>query len=374
MHSLFKYTLIAIIMSCSFRTVFAQASIFDDPESVQMIKHAADQIYGMDIESAAIYAAAINEKHPGHPINTMIEAVKVLWMNIPVLQDSVFNQFNYWLMETVAAAEKMPDDHPDAVFFEMSARGLLAEYYADRGSYMKALNEATQAYALLKEGFELSEKYPEFLFAVGLYNYFREAYPEKHPIYKPLIWFFRSGDKEKGLNQLKRATKETVIIRVEAYVYLSYIYMRYEEKPELSRKYISELLSYFPQNPYVQAKYLEAHHSARMLEKLEPAIINSLLENERPYYEMVGHLYLAIRYEQIDQNYQMAFDQYQLAAKIGDNLDGYGSYYKSLIYLGLARIYEQRNKSEAAKQYYEMALQYAETDDVRKEANRWLNR
>jgi tetratricopeptide (TPR) repeat protein len=367
-----KYTLIVGILLSLTGNLDAQRSIFDDEEVVTLVKKAADHIYGMNEDSAQYYVDRVTAKLPNHPIVPMMEAVRVLWTNIPVLQDSIFDRFNNYLLATVSSAQSLPANHPDAIFFEMSARGLLAEYYADRGAYMKALNEATRAYALLKDGMKLTDKYPEFLFAVGLYNYFREAYPEKHPIYKPLVWFFLEGDKELGLKQLKQATKDAIIIRVEAYVYLTYIYMRYEEKPEQSRKYIAELLQFFPKNPYVNAKYLEAHYSSGKLEFLQPEIMDRLKESDKPYYKLVGHLYNGIRLELIEKSLESAQNEYLKADELSQLLPGYASYYKSLVHLGLGRIHIKKGDRDTGRTELELALSFAETEDVKSEVDKWM--
>lgn len=369
---LFRYFLLSLLLFYSVDT-YSQKSIFDDTQLVELIKSGADHIYGRKKDSAQFYIDRVKAKAPHHPIVPMMEAVRVLWYHIPVLEDEVFENFNQYLLATVTAAQNLPEDNPDAVFFEMSARGLLAEYYADRGAYMKAFSEASQAYSLLKEGFDYVDEYPEYLFAVGLYNYFREAYPERHPIYKPLIWFFKSGNKELGLQQLIRATKETVIIRVEAYVYLSYIFLRYEEKPQLSQQYTTELYQQFPQNPYVQAKYLESNHANRKFKNLMPEITYDLKKNEAPYYRLVGNLYGAIYAESVLQNMSDSFDQYQVAYQLSEELPGYADYYKSLIHLGLGRIYKQKGQNAQAANHLELAISHAQTKDVLEEANRWIN-
>ncbi len=351
----------------------AQKSIFDRPEIVALVTSAADQIYSINKDSAYYYTEEVRKLLPDHPIVPMMEAVSVLWYNIPVLQDDVFDRFNDRLFATVKAAKQLPEGHLDAIFFEMSARGLLAEYYADRGAYMKAFNEATHAYSLLKQGFDYVEEYPEFLFTVGLYNYFREAYPERHPIYKPLIWFFKSGDKALGLEQLKRATKETIMIRVEAYVYLSYIFLRYEEDPELSHKYITELYEEFPTNPYVQAKFLESYHADKKYSQLHSEIIVRLKADESAYYRLVGNLYGGVVDEYVAGNMNTAFKQYQDAARISNQLPGYADHYKSLIHFGLGRIYHQEGKKKQAGIEFQTALSYAQTKEVIEEVNRWMN-
>lgn len=354
-------------------TAFPQQSIFEDQRLVDLIKSAADEIYSIRKDSADYYIEEVRKLVPEHPIVPMMEAMAILWYHIPVLDDDVFARFHGRLDAAVLTAQRLPGDNPDGLFFEMSARGLLAEYYADRGAYMKAVSEASQAYSLLKEGFDFADEYPEYLFAVGLYNYFREAYPDKHPIYRPLLWFFRNGDKELGIQQLTRATKETVIIRVEAYVYLSYIFLRYEEKPELSQQYITELYSQFPTNPYVQAKYLESFHSSKKYDQLKPQIISALKANETAYYEMVGNLYGGIVSEIRNKDISGALQEYKVALGLSEQLPGYADYYKSLLHLGLGRVYKRTGQDALASDHLERAIGFAQTREVIEEATKWMS-
>jgi len=56
---------------------------------------------------------------------------------------------------------------------------------------MKAVSYARKAYAFMKIGIKNTERQPEFLYSSGIYNYYRVAYPELHPIIKPLMVFSR---------------------------------------------------------------------------------------------------------------------------------------------------------------------------------------
>jgi tetratricopeptide (TPR) repeat protein len=370
--SMIRHTVFVFICLLGISSAHAQVSMFDDSETVELVKNAANHIYGMNNDSAQYYIDQVQDLRPNHPIVPMMEAVRVLWTNIPVLQGAVFDQFNGYLLTTVERAQELPSGHPDAIFFEMSARGLLAEYYADRGAYMKAFNEASKAYSLLKEGFELSETYPEFLFAVGLYNYFREAYPERHPIYKSLVWLFRGGDKELGIAQLNRATNEAIIIKVEAFVYLSYIYLRYEENPAKAQGYITRLLAEYPNNLYVQSKYLEAYYSAKEYEKLDPDLIAQLRTSDKKYYQLVGLLFAGIRAEIIKEDRLTAIQLYSESLKLGEDLPEYADYYKSLAHLGLGRSYHFEGDQAQANYHLAEAISRAETSDVKEEARKWM--
>jgi hypothetical protein len=238
---------------------------------------------------------------------------------------------------------------------------------------VKAVGEASKAYGLLKEGFSLTEEYPEFLFATGIYNYFREAYPEKYPIVKPFMWLFRSGDKELGINQIKRATEVAIVARIEAYMYITYIYLRYEEKPFLAQAYMKELLQKYPTNEYIQSKYLESLNVPGSYRDLPEEIIEGLMMSRRNYFKLVGYVFKGLQYEKHLGDTNAAFQFYNDAIGIGKELEGYADHYKSLAYLGAARILKTSNKERTSQTYYQMALEYAQTEEVSKEARSALD-
>ena len=96
-------------------------------------------------------------------------------------------------------------------------------------------------YSFMKKGFDLTEEYREFNFPVGMYNYYREKYPELHPVYKPFMFFFRNGDVSKGLRQLERSVKENVFTKPEAGMFLVHIYLYYENNPAAALKIIQQV-------------------------------------------------------------------------------------------------------------------------------------
>ena len=63
--------------------------------------------------------------------------------------------------------------------------------------------------------------YSDFYFFTGVYNYYREAYPEAYPVYKPLALLFPKGSKTKGLEDLLIASKNSIFLKAEAFSFLS---------------------------------------------------------------------------------------------------------------------------------------------------------
>ncbi|MEQ9404277.1 MAG: hypothetical protein RIM99_11855 [Cyclobacteriaceae bacterium] len=352
------------------------SQVFEDKELMALVKKGANHIYNADPDSATWYINRVDKILPDHPVVPLMRAMTLLWANIPTITEELFVQMQDQLHYAVELAERKDPDlkDPEMVFFAMASHGLLAEYYADQGYNLKAVGEANKAYSLMKIGFEIVEDYPEFLFTTGLYNYFREKYPQKHPIYKPLLWFFKSGNMELGLKQLERACKVSVLAQVEAYVYLSYIYLRYEYRPEKAQEYLGVLIELFPNNYYAKAKYLESLANPNDFKNAPVEIIYSLTQHENSYYKLAGNVFLGYFEESVILNSEKAELAYRKGLAYGEKLTAHGEYFKGLGYLGLGRVLIERGAYEEAGLMLEKAAKFAETDQIKKEAKELLSK
>ena len=354
---------------------FTTAQIFDYEELQIVVKKGADHIYNANPDSAYFYIEILEEELPDHPVIPLMRAMTLLWSNIPTISDSLFVEMQNHLYKAIEQAKVLDPNlkDPEMVFFAMASHGLLAEYYADQDYNLKAVGEANRAYSLMKKGFDIVDEYPEFLFTTGMYNYFREKYPERHPIYKPLLWFFRSGDIELGLAQLEKACEEAVLTRVEAYVYLSYIYLRYEFEPQKAQAYLSELIKMFPNNYYAKAKYLESLANPEDFRNAPLGIIYLLMKNDNPYYKLAGNVFLGYYEEMIIESDEKAEFAYRRGLAFGETLEDHGEYFKGFGYLGLGRILVKTGRSEEAEEILKLAVNYAETNQIRSEARALLS-
>ena len=239
--------------------------------------------------------------------------------------------------------------------------------------YFEAINEANKMYGLIKKGFDLVDDNPEFLFTTGLYNYFRIMYPERHPIYAPVAIFFKKGDKELGLEQMVMSTEIAIISQIEASVYLSYIYLRYEQTPEKALILLQGLVKKYPNNYYLLSKFLEAAYATRQYDQIMPWMVDTLINTDRTYYKMIGYIFRATYLEFVEKETKEAYIYYGMGVGIGNEILNHGEYFKSVGYLGLGRLSQQFGNVNTAKSYYNLCLKYAETEDIEKAAHLGLN-
>lgn len=357
-------------------TLYLPAQVFEPGHIQDLVKKGTDHIYNASSDSAEHYISQAEILIPNHPVIPLMRAMSILWVNIPTISEELFSEMEVHLDSAIFLAKEQDSDleDPEMIFFAMASYGLLAEYYADQHHTMKAVGEANRAYGLMKKGFEIVDEHPEFLLTTGLYNYFREKYPEEHPIYKPLLWFFRSGDKKLGLEQLEAACTESFLTKVEAHVYLSYIYLRYEYNPKKAQEYLSELCRLYPGNYYAKAKYLESLANPTDFKRVPTEMIHSLITHESPYYKLAGYVFLGYFEEKVIKNQKKAEYAYRLGLEYGSTIPDHGEFFKSFGYLGLGRVLVEKKENDEAADVLGLSLKYAETRQVKSEAKKLLSK
>lgn len=370
---IFTYIAVLIIFS----PTFAQKIISPGSETYKLIEQALQHLYNTEIEEAARLAEHINQLAPGHPVYPMLRALAIRAAYFPIDTDSrEFASMKEHLYETLEKSEDMLEEdknQPEANFFALASYGLLAMYENQDSNYFKASGLAKEAYKYLKRGFELKEKYPEFYFSTGLYNYYREKYPELHPVYRPFTWFFKSGNMELGLEQMERSSRESVFMQAEALDYLTHIYLRYESKPDSSIKFARSLIEQYPENLHFITLYIDASIASEKFQGLNPYIAR-LRRNDRPYYKMLGELFMAMTLEKKENKWQASEEYYKKSLTTGkglksDKVENYRSY----AYAGLARIALHEKKYDQAEKLYQQALAAAHYPHTEKEPKEYLN-
>lgn len=351
--------------------------LFNNAELLELVDRGGDYIYNQQFDSARLMIDSLERALPNHPIVPMMRAMRLAWHDQPIRTSSpVYATHEAYLRKTIALSKEISEidkDNLEAMFLEMSAHGLLAEYYAQEGSSFKAMSQAKQTYNLIKKTMEHTDQSPELLFLSGLYNYFREKYPERHPIYKSFVWIFKSGDVERGLIQLDSAVHHSKIVKIEASLYLAYIWLRYENRPDKANYYLSRLHKKYPANDYFKAKYLECLMRQKQYEDAL-TLIQPLRQHEKPYFRLCGEVFYGVYQERVNKDRVAAKKHYQYGLQEGNKSPDRGEYYRVVAYLGLGRIAELDGNNELAAHYYEKTIDLDETDWMTEEGETRLGK
>lgn len=362
--------LISLIMFCSELTAQTSSKAY-----LEEVRAGIEYIYNQQFNQSQEVIAKLENTLQGSAIPDLMKALQIYWMYNPIyLNEKRLQQFEEFLESSYQRSyEVLESDpgNPEAIFLAMASQGLLAESYAESGRSFKAVGAAKRAYNYIKLGSEKLDELTEFYLSTGLYNYYREYYPETYPIYRPFMSFFMKGDKQLGINQLEKAAKEASIAHVIAKYYLCYIYMRYEYLPEKALQQARNLHQTYPNNLPFAAIYLESLIINDRFQEAQPLAVK-LQSQESPYLRIYGELFMAVIQEKRYQNYAKAEELYRKALALNDQHEMDRDHLEAFAYMGLGRIYEAKNDPEARK-YFKEALDQAFTEAMKQEAKNHLN-
>lgn len=340
----------------------SKAQFLEDEESIQTVLKGLDYLYNLQHEQAEAEFSAVKKKYADHPVRYLLNALQLQWKYLPIDQHgTALNQYLGELNKCVTASHHYYDKPAykvESTFFLLAAHGFLALAENYKGGFMNAAQEARKALKYFKEGKKYKNSNAEFLFANGLYNYYRERYPETKPIVKPVMVFFDSGNMKLGLQELERSYRTSVFSRTEAASYLRDIYMKYEANFGKALQFSGDLYQKYPRNYIFRIGQIESLLLNLKFDQAEK--LNEVLKGvQNPIAQLSYHTFDAYLEEHQKKDLPRAKAAYIKALKIKPN-DRYTKEYVALTYLGLARIASKEGDKNGAKNYYKLCLKNAE--------------
>lgn len=216
------------------------------------IQAGIDLIYSLRFEEADLYFDAVIDADPDHPIGYFFRAMISWWRVLVDLEDRSYDELLYrQLQDCIEVCDrrlKEDSDDFDSILFKAGSIGFRGRLRGDRGQFLKAARDGLRSIPLLKRSRKLEPTNKDILFGQGIYDYFAVVMPKRHPIIRPVMWFLRDGDKERGLRELDEVARSGLYARVEAQYFLSQIYRLFEGDPARSLVYQEELRRQYPDN------------------------------------------------------------------------------------------------------------------------------
>ena len=236
-------------------------------------KQGIDHVYNLEFEQAAEDFHQIIVTHQNHPAGYFFLAMIDWWKIMLDMDDeSLDDAFLAKLDVVINKCDSMLDLNSDdvtALFFKGGALGFRGRLRANRGSWIKAANDGRLALPIVRRAFKIAPDNYDILLGMGIYNYYAEAIPEQYPIVKPLMFFFPSGNKKKGIEQLTTAAANAKYASVEAGYSLLQLNYTHERQYEKALEIAQKLFERYPKNVVFQryigrcyvslGKWAEAH-------------------------------------------------------------------------------------------------------------------
>ena len=216
------------------------------------IQAGIDLIYNLRFKEADLYFDTVVDADPDNPLGYFFRAMTSWWRVLVDLEDRSHDELLYrQLQDCIDICDRRLKDDPndfDAILFKGGSIGFRGRLRGDRGQFLKAARDGLRSLPLLERSLKLEPTNKDILFGQGLYDYFAVVMPERHPIIRPIMWFLRDGDKERGLRELQEVAHSGLYARVEARYFLSQIYRFFEGDPVRSLFYQKELRRQYPDN------------------------------------------------------------------------------------------------------------------------------
>lgn len=331
---------------------------------------AVNDMYNFKFEKAERQFRWLVQDHPEHPLPYFLLGLSQWWRMAPNIDEGKYDEeFMQYMNKSLELAHNMYDqdsENVEASFFLAAGYGFKGRLLAERKNWRKAAIAGKNALKYLDNSSNQSDLNPEFLFGDALYNYYSVWIPENYPLLKPILMFFKKGDKDLGIKQLQEVANNAFYTRTEAQSFLMRI-LAIEEQELIKALQVSQYLAQtFPDNSYfhrfyARLLYTTGKHwqaekeSLNIIEKIDSGKVGYGPVTGRYASFFLGQIYVFKRKFEHAQNY------YQRAIRFAEQSQDLESGYYLFSLIGLGDIANQIGDPIGARSYYKK---------VKKEAKR----
>lgn len=333
--------------------------VLRDTATANLLKKCVDNIYNFRFDEARKLSLEINQVFPGHPVFYLLNGMTTYWENFPLLPfTKAAGSFETDLRTCIRICEQKqkPGDYAEFLLANLGARGLLLMYYADNDMSREVFPLATSTYRYLRQSFDYKSSYYDFYFFTGLYNYYREAYPEAHPVYKVLAVLFPKGNIETGLKELETAVERAVMLKAESAFFLSNIYINFENNYYKAGIFSRFLNKTYPGNEHYLAIYIKNLLLEKKFDEAESLILSQGAEMVNPFVKAQISILNGIIREKKYKDLHEAQRFYNKGITDMSPYLGYGDEIAAYAFFGLSRIADANNDKQAKRLYRKRAL------------------
>jgi hypothetical protein len=336
-----------------------KAQLLKDTSTFNLMCKGVDYIYNLQFTQAREVYQKIKTRYPEHPMTFVFKGLMTYWENYPLIpssssRESYENDMRYAI--ELCEKESHPDNVAEYLLSNIGARGMLLLFYADNDMSMDVISLASGTYQLTKQTFAFTGVYPDFFFFTGLYNYYREAYPEAHQVYKPLALLFPKGDRAKGLKELQIAAKNAIILKAEAYSFLTGIYISFENNFQQAYYYSKALHELYPRNTQYLAVYIKNLLLVKHYGEAESLIKSNRSKLSSAFFQAQLSIFNGILYEKKYHDLKQAQAFYTKGIKDIAPFGDFGNEFAAYAYFGLSRISEVNGDKHYKKMYRKQAM------------------
>lgn len=334
---------------------------------------AINNMYNFNFYEAEKDFKWLTVKYPNHPIGHFLLGLNEWWKIVPDLKVTRYDETCHEYMDlAIKKAEDLYDEDSrdkEAAFFLAAAYAFKGRLYSEREKWVKAAWAGKQAMKYLDRSRGEVQINPELIFGDGLYNYYSKWIHETYPSLKPLLTFFKKGDKKLGIKQLENVANNAFYTRMEARYFLVQIYSM-EGQHTKALIMARTMHSLYPNNAFfhrfaaresfVLSQFDEAERYANeLLARVQAQSYGYGPTDGRYASYILGFINEKYRLNKIQARlYYQDTIRYSLLNKSED------SGYALAAHLALGSLDEERQDWVSARQHYERVVQESEKNSV----------
>jgi|WetSurMetagenome_2_1015567.scaffolds.fasta_scaffold79616_2 hypothetical protein len=338
-----------------------------DSTSIKLIKKGIDYVYNFKFSEAHKVSDEIRKLYPKHPVNWLLNGMIIYWENYPMNPTSSARElFEADLRKCIedCGDNKDPSSEAEILLVNLCARGLLLLYFTENDLSFEVFPLAAGTYQCIRRSFNFTARYSDFYFFTGVYDYYREAYPEAHPVYKTLAFLFPKGSKTEGLEALRKVSKNSIVLKAEAYSFLTTIFLSFENDYPQATFYSKSLHAVYPDNTEYLGSYIKNLLLIKKYDEAEMEIRSAVGYLKDQFFQAKVTIFNGILQEKKYHDIRKAQQMYNKGIKDIAPFRIYGNEYAAYAYFGLSRISELSGDMANQKTYQKLALKLADFKNV----------
>lgn len=160
---------------------------------------------------------------------------------------------------TAAWTARAPDD-PEAWFYHGAAHALRVQLRVLRGEKLSAARDGKRIKEALERAIALAPGLDDAYFGIGLYRYYADVAPAAARFFRFLL-LLPGGNREEGLEQMRRARDRGRLLEGEADYQLHLIYLWYERDATRAIELLRSLQQRHPTNPLFLMQLADVQHT-----------------------------------------------------------------------------------------------------------------
>jgi hypothetical protein len=344
----------------------AKSQILKDSASIKLVKKGIDYVYNFQFTSAEKVKQEISRLYPEHPINHLFRGMITYWKNYPLTNTSEAREsFESDMRKCIEICDKNKNKEAEAemLLVNLCARGFLLLYFTDNDLSFEVFPIASSTYQCIRRSFDFTTSHIDLYFFTGVYNYYREAYPEAHPVYKTLAFLFPKGSKVKGLADLQIVSKKSIILKAESYAFLTDIFLYFENDFQKATFYSKSLHTLYPHNPQYLGAYIKNLLLIKQYDQAEREILTSD-GVDNAFFQAQLTIFKGIVQEKKYHDLEQAKEFYTYGIRHISVFRSFGDEYAAYAYFGLSRISEMDGDLSNKKTYRKLALKLAAVKEI----------